>query len=228
MTIAGGDPSAGSPSFWETFDNTQCKRILELGTATLYEAAGQIGALPSLIASTASGQTLCGRAFPVQVAAGDNLALHHAIYAAQPTDILVVSASGGREFGYFGEVMARAAMAIGIAGLVIDGGVRDADRMAKLGFPVFATARCVRGTTKRPDAVLCVGGEIALGDVSVRSGDLVVGDGDGVIVLPSDRAYSALAAADQRESKEALIFERLASGESTIDIYGLPLLPGAS
>jgi len=57
---------------------------------------------------------------------------------------------------------------------------------------------------------------------------VVVGDGDGVIVLPSDRAYSALAAADQRERKEALIFERLASGESTIDIYGLPLLPGAS
>ncbi|HWK34803.1 RraA family protein, partial [Sphingomonas sp.] len=116
-------------------------------TATLHEAGGRIGALPPAIKPHAANVTLAGRAYPVMSPGGDNLWLHHAIYHAAPGDILVV-ATGDHGFGYWGEVMAVAAQARGIAGLVIDGGVRDSQPMLALGFPVFSTAACIQGTGK--------------------------------------------------------------------------------
>jgi len=197
------------------------EQLVSLGSATLYEAAGRIGALPCRVASTSPRLPVCGRAFPVETDGGDNLAIHHAIYAAQPGDVLVVNVSGAREYGYFGEVMARAAMAVGVAGLVIDGGVRDADRMADLGFPVFAANRCINGTTKRPDAVLAVGSSTKIGEITIFRGDVVVGDGDGVVVIQASDLDAVVTSSERREVEEGTIFERLQAGESTIDIYRL-------
>lgn len=195
-------------------------RAAARSTATLHEAGGRIGALPARIKPHAAGVTLAGRAYPVLSPAGDNLWLHHAIYRAAPGDVLVV-ATGDREFGYWGEVMAVAAQARGIAGLVIDGGVRDSLPMLALGFPVFSTPPCIRGTGKDLAGAGTLGAPVTIGEVIVHPGDLVVADADGVVALPADRAETIVALGEQRDAAEQEIFARLRSGASTLEIYRL-------
>ena len=201
-----------------------------LGAATLHEAAGRIGALPSGIQPLSPELSVAGPAFPVVVPPGDNLWLHHAIAQASPGDVLVVSTGGAREFGYFGEVMAVAALARGIAGLVIDGGVRDAAQMIALGFPVFADRRCIRGTIKDPRKSGSLGAPLTIGTTQIERDDLVVGDADGVVVIPEPRIEAVIALGAEREAAEAEYFARLRAGETTLGVYHLPtpeLLLGA-
>lgn len=190
-----------------------------LPTATLHEAGGRIGALPSAIKPVASGMKLCGPAVTVHGPAGDNLWLHRALYVAQPGEVLVVFVSGGHEYGYWGEIMSAAAQARQLGGLVIDGCVRDGAMLASMGFPIFARGLCIRGTGKDTGALGWVNQPVRVGDVTVRHGDLVVGDGDGVVVLPHERAEAITAAALERERQEARIVERIAAGERTLDVY---------
>ncbi len=197
-------------------------RAAALSSASLHEAAGKVGALPSSLRPIDMRRPLCGRAFPVSCPAGDNLFLHHAIYAAEPGDVLVVHTQGGREFGYWGEIMARAAQVRGLAGLVITGGVRDSQRMVEMGFPVFSETLCIRGTGKNPMGPGRVGEPVRIGDVDVRPGDLVFGDADGLVILPADQADAACALAEQRDAAETDILRRLETGETTLSIYHLP------
>ena len=193
-----------------------------LFAATLHEAAGRTGALPSSIKPLSTQTKLCGRACPVRSPAGDNLYIHHGIYAAQSGDILVVDCGEAAEFGYWGEVMARAAQARGIAGLVISGGVRDSQQMLAMGFPVFAANICIRGTGKDVEKEGSVAGPITIGDVRIERGDLVVGDADGVVVIPAARAEAVVAKSKDREQAEEELFRRLQAGATTIEIYNLP------
>ena len=190
-----------------------------LPTATLHESGGRIGALPSAIKPVAPGMKLCGRAVTVHGPAGDNLWLHRALYVAQPGEVLVVYVSGGHEYGYWGEIMSAAAQARHLGGLVIDGCVRDGAVLASLGFPVFARGLCIRGTGKDTGALGWINQPVRVGEVTVCPGDLVVGDGDGVVVLPHERAEAITAAALERERQEARILERIAAGERTLDVY---------
>lgn len=200
---------------------------LALGAATLHEAAGKIGALPSRLIPLAADISVVGRALPVFTPPGDNLWLHHAIYAAAPGDVLVVAAGQAREHGYFGEVMACAARERGVAGLVIDGGIRDVERLRAMRFPAFADRHCIRGTSKDPHLCGSLGEPVLIGDVRVGRGDLVVGDADGVVVLPAADAARAVAAGRRREDEERRYLARLAAGERTLDIYALPGLPSS-
>jgi len=192
-----------------------------LPTATLHEAAGRTGALPSAIKPLIPGFRLWGPAMPVRCPPGDNLWLHRAVYAAQPGDILVVDVGGGHEFGYWGEILTRAAMARRLGGLVIDGGVRDLDQLVEAGLPVFARAVCIRGTVKDSAGDGAVGEPIVLGDVRVHHRDLVVGDADGVVVIAQATAAQAIEAGRQRDEKEAEMMRRLAAGATTLDLLGL-------
>ncbi len=191
-----------------------------LPTATLHEAAGKIGALPSALAPVAAGMTVCGAALTVHSPGGDNLWLHRALDLARPGDVLVVFASGAHEHGYWGEIMATMAQQRGVAGLVIDACVRDGKLLAEMNFPVFARGLCMRGTGKDFGAIGWINHPVAIGDVTVHAGDLVVGDGDGVVVLPRERAAAIVDKGRQREADEAVIVERLRAGEATLDVYG--------
>jgi 4-hydroxy-4-methyl-2-oxoglutarate aldolase len=191
-----------------------------LPAATLHEAGGKIGALPSAIKPVAPGFRLCGPALTVHSPGGDNLWLHRAFELAQPGDVMVVYASGVHEHGYWGEIMATAAKLRGLAGLVIDACVRDGDLLAGIGFPVFSRGLCIRGTSKDFGAIGWINAPVRIGDVTVQAGDLVVGDGDGVVTIPRQRAAEVVAAAQRREAQEADILRRLQAGESTLDIYG--------
>lgn len=191
--------------------------------ATLFEAAVAAGgpgryAMDTGITAAWTGARLAGPAFTVQGAGGDNLALQHAIVQAPEGSVLVADVNGA-PWGHWGEVLAVAAQVRNLAGLVIDGGVRDTVEMAGLDFPVFSRHVHVRGTRKlfRGD----LGVPVLVGDVTVHPGDLVVADADGVVVVPQQVADHVLEVADQRVAKEADIMRRLYAGESTLDVYGL-------
>jgi 4-hydroxy-4-methyl-2-oxoglutarate aldolase len=191
-----------------------------LPTATLHEAGGKIGALPAALKPVAPGMRLAGPALTVHSPPGDNLWLHRALDIARPGDVLVVFCSGGHEHGYWGEIMATMAIARGLAGLVIDGCVRDGALLAELGFPVFARGLAIRGTGKDFGAIGWINHPVRLGDVTVQAGDLVVGDGDGVVAVPNARAAEVVAKSQRREAEEAAILERIRAGAATLDIYG--------
>jgi len=198
----------------------QLKLAGMLGSATLHEAAGRIGALPAVIKPVTTAMQLAGPAFTVHVPAGDNLWIHRALYQASPGDVIVVSTSGGFEWGYWGDILNEAAVALRLGGLVIDGGVRDSARLAEMPFPVFSRGLCIRGTIKGFEATAWTRQPVRIGDVVVRQGDLVVGDRDGVVVVPAGSVADTLLGGQAREDDEAAKVARIRAGERTIDIYG--------
>jgi 4-hydroxy-4-methyl-2-oxoglutarate aldolase len=189
-------------------------------TATLHEAAGKIGALPWEIKPVSPSFRLCGPAVTVDSPGGDNLWIHRALYTAREGDVLVVNVRGVYGHGYWGEIMSTAAKVGKLAGLVIDGCVRDGALLTQIGFPVFARGLCIRGTGKDFSARAGINEPISIGDVPVNPGDLIVGDLDGVVCLPRERAPAILEAAAERSRTEQKIIQRLQDGESTLTIYG--------
>jgi 4-hydroxy-4-methyl-2-oxoglutarate aldolase len=193
----------------------------QFSSATLHEAAGMIGALPSQIKPVAKHFKVYGYAFPVQSPPGDNLWLHRAIYEAKKGDILVVNVGLGYEFGYWGEIMTTAAMEQGLGGLIINGCVRDSDRLAELPFPIFSRGLCIHGTGKDRTAQGLLNYPTRMGDVIINPGDLIVGDNDGIVVIPKDKIAEVTEKARLREEKEQAIILELKKGKSTLDIYNL-------
>jgi 4-hydroxy-4-methyl-2-oxoglutarate aldolase len=191
---------------------------LELGTSTLYEASGLDCAMDTGIRPAWPRARLCGSAFTVRCATGDNLALHQALEHVTGGGVLVVQA-GGLLAGYWGEVLTRAAQTRGVRGLVIDGGLRDVDALETLGFPAFSRGVSMLGTTKQSAGEL--GGPLVVGGVLVVPGSLILGDADGVIAIPPDRTRDTLVAARERKAMEQGLIKRVRAGESTLDIYGL-------
>lgn len=190
-----------------------------LPSSTLHEAGGRIGVMPPAIKPVSPTMRLCGPAVTVHSPPGDNLWLHRAIYVAQPGDVLVVYVGAGHDFGYWGEIMSCAAKARGLAGLVIDGCVRDGAILADFGLPVFARGLCMRGTGKDFGARGFINFPVLFDDLTVQAGDLIVGDTDGVVAIPRARASEVVAAAQAREAKEAAILERIRAGERTLEVY---------
>jgi 4-hydroxy-4-methyl-2-oxoglutarate aldolase len=190
-------------------------------SATVHEAAGRLGAAGPRLKPIDPAWHLTGPAFTVLCEGGDNLWIHRGLYAAAPGDVLVVATAGEDEYGYWGEILAEAAIARGLAGLVIDGCVRDAAELRALGFPVFARGLTIRGTVKRPDARGALGVPVSLGGTIVAPGDLVVADVDGVAVVEQARADAVLAAADERVAKETELVRRIREGATTLDLLGL-------
>lgn len=193
--------------------------LLALGTATVGEAWPAARLVLAPIRPLALGMTLAGTALPVRCRPGDNLALHLAIAVARPGDVLVVDYGGSLDSGPFGEIMALACQMRGIAGLVIDGAVRDSAQIADLGFPVFARGVNIRGTVKQ-DAGR-IGMPVILGGVEIAAGDLVLADADAILVLAAGDLAPALDAARTRAEREARIMGRLRQGETTLSILGL-------
>jgi 4-hydroxy-4-methyl-2-oxoglutarate aldolase len=177
--------------------------------------------LPSFIKPIDRLMSVQGPALPVRCPPGDNLWIHRALAAVKQGEVLVVECGPGMEFGYWGEIMATSAIALGAAGLIITGGVRDSQQLIALGLPTFAGAICIQGTGKDPNGDGAVGEPVRIGAVTVSRGDLVVGDADGVIILPASDGPALIQAAHNRDAKEAEILERVRAGALTLDIYNL-------
>jgi 4-hydroxy-4-methyl-2-oxoglutarate aldolase len=193
--------------------------LKQCGVATVYEAGGGTGALDAAIKPVWPGAKVAGPAFTVRCHPGDNLPLHRALEQAAAGDVIVAQV-GGLLGGYWGGVMTVAAQARNIAGLIIDGGVRDSEELQRLGFPVFARGTGVFRTVKHEGGVLQE--PLLVGGVLVNPGDIVLGDGDGVMAIPRAKVQQYLEAARKRDAAEAGYVERLRKGETTMDIYGFP------
>lgn len=163
---------------------------------------------------------MAGPAVTARCGPGDNLAVHVAVARADvPGAVLVVDAADPPEIGYWGEVLTTAAEAHGIAGLVIDGGVRDVAALEAHAFPVFAALVALPGATKVKGGT--VGQPITVGGVDVEPGDWVVGDADGVVAIPAPEVETVLAAARARCSAEQELFAELRAGRTTVELLGL-------
>lgn len=190
-----------------------------LGSATVHEAAGRIGAVRSYIKPLLRGMKIIGPAVTVKCHPMDNLMLHKAIEIAEPGDIIVASTGGYSESGYWGDLMTGSAIARNIGGLVIDGGVRDSEDIIRMGFPVFCRGTCIRGTVKKNLGL--VNHPILLGEVFIEPGDLVIGDDDGIMVVPLLRIDEVLEASWKRIEKEKEKREILATGISGVKLNKL-------
>ena len=193
----------------------------ELGAATIGESGGR--AMRDRVRAAWPGARLAAPAYPVRCTPGDNLAVHVAVTTAPAGAALVVDVGDVRELGYWGEVLTTAAEARGIAGLVIDGGVRDVDALQAHGFPVFSTTIALPGATKTQPGR--VGDAASVGDVEVTVGDWVVGDADGVVVVPLGTLAEVMKAGRARADKESKMFDALRSGRTTIELLALDPSP---
>ncbi|MER6991354.1 4-carboxy-4-hydroxy-2-oxoadipate aldolase/oxaloacetate decarboxylase [Saccharopolyspora hirsuta] len=195
------------------------EQLSRYSSATIHEAQGRLGALSSRIKPVDRDMSLCGPAFTVSCAPRDNLMLQVAIAHARPGDVLVVSAGDYTEAGQFGDVLANACQAKGIAGLVTDTGVRDTQELRKLGLPVFSRSVSIKGTVKETlgplNEPVLIGGEI------VRPGDVVRGDADGVVVVRREDLAEAIRKSGEREAAEAAYIADYRAGKSVIEVSGL-------
>ena len=196
------------------------KQLRELGTATVYEAQGAKGALDSGMKPIDPTVRLAGPALTVEARPADNLILHHAVLKAKPGDVLVVDAKGFMEAGPWGDVLTLQAMKLGIAGLVINGCVRDANLIIDLGFPVFCRGLSIKGTGKNQPGKVNV--PICIGDAVIHPGDIIVGDRDGLVVVAQDEVDMAISNSIAREAKEVQQRKAIEAGSSnTVELLNL-------
>lgn len=184
--------------------------------ALLHEALGKRGAMNHDMRPAFAGAKVLGRALTIRSAPGDNLMLHLALSIAQPGDVLVVTADGFLEAGIWGEIATVAAQVRGVRGLVTDGAVRDTEMIAQMGFPIFSRGLSIKGTTKRQKGDL--NKPIVVAGALVHPGDYVVGDADGVVVVPAGEVDAAIAKANEIREREADVMARLKKGELTLDL----------
>ncbi|MRV73782.1 4-carboxy-4-hydroxy-2-oxoadipate aldolase/oxaloacetate decarboxylase [Duganella sp. FT92W] len=193
--------------------------LARLGAATIYEAQGARGALDSGIKPIASTMRIAGPAFTVDTRPADNLMLHYAMLKARPGDVLVVDAKGYTEAGPWGDVFTEQALKMGLAGLVINGAVRDAASITETGFPVFSRGLSIKGTGKNQPGQVNV--PITIGDVRIHPGDIIVGDQDGLVVVSRDEVETVLRQSLEREEKESEYRARIRNGATTVELLGL-------
>jgi 4-hydroxy-4-methyl-2-oxoglutarate aldolase len=203
----------------ERVDEEIIRLLGELGVATVHEAQGRIGLMRPYMRPIYNSARLSGSAVTVLCQPGDNLMIHAAMEVVKPGDVLVVTTTSESDDGMFGDLLAASCRAHGVTGLVIDAGVRDTTELTAMNFPVWAKAVCAQGTVKATAG--CVNVEVVCAGAIVRPGDVIVGDADGVVVVPRQAAAGVARLGEQRRAKEELSRARLESGELGLDMYSL-------
>jgi 4-hydroxy-4-methyl-2-oxoglutarate aldolase len=203
-----------SPDFRRDFERVApdiVRRAAEFQAAILADVAGRRGTLNGQIAALSHDMKVAGPALTIEVRPGDNLMIHAAMAIAKPGDVLVIDGKGDRTCALMGAIMINQCKAIGIAGVVMDGAARDLDELLQLGVPVFSVGTNPNGPTKLVPGR--VNWPISLGGIAVNPGDLIVGDGDGVVVIERERAGALLDLAAQKVRDEAKRIEGIRKRE---------------
>jgi 4-hydroxy-4-methyl-2-oxoglutarate aldolase len=190
--------------------------LAAFGVATIHEAQGRAGLLDPAIRPIYPGTRISGSAVTVSVPPADNLMIHVAVEQCLEGDVLVIAPTARSDAGYIGELLATALEVRGVRGAVIDGGVRDVADLQRMGFPVWSRRISAYGTVK--ETVGDVNVPIVCAGQLVRPGDVVVGDDDGVVVVPRMRAEAVREASAEREEKEARSRRRYEAGELSLDV----------
>lgn len=195
-------------------------RLRELDTAGTSDAQKGMGVLEPSIRTVTPGLKLAGPAFTVKCYPGSIITVHKALTEARPGDVLVIDGEGdGRAGALIGELMAREARDRGLAGVVVDGPVRDASGIRALAFPTFARQVTPRVGVNRRLGFTQI--DITVGSVVVHPGDWVLGDDDGVAIIPSSDLLSIVEAVEAIERKEVGIAEAIDRHERLVDILGM-------
>lgn len=188
-------------------------------TGNICDSNDRLGAMDSGIQALDRHMTVVGRAFTAFCPPGDNLTIHKAVLEAQPGDVLVVNCGGYLQAGVFGELLATSCRARGIAGIVIDGACRDKNELIEMNFPTFVRGTCPNGTVKEDCGDTNV--PMTCGGLTVEPGDVIIGDCDGVVVIPKAKAETVLEKSKAKKAFEDSIRDKLAEGVSTAELFHL-------
>lgn len=189
------------------------------GVATVHEALGRTGFLGTRLRPIQSGVRIGGTAVTALCWPGDNLMIHAAVEQCRVGDVLVVATASPSTDGMFGELLATSLKARGVRGLVIDAGVRDVTDLREMDFPVWSAAVSAQGTVKATAG--CVNVPVVVGDRTIRAGDAIIADDDGVLCVPGGSVRRAVELSQARLDKEASARMAFRGGELGLDRYGL-------
>lgn len=192
-----------------------------LPTGALCNAHPRVRAMTADIGPLFAWAKLAGPAKTAVIHPGQNAALHRTLAGARAGDVLVVDGGGCREFGPFGDILASACRQKGLAGLVIDSTVRDLAGIREIGFPVFCLGTNPSATAKTDPGKIDVA--LNCGGVRVSPGDQIVGDEDGVVVIPKEISAEVFASAVAIIEREKEILAEIATGKTTCEIFNIPL-----
>ena len=201
---------------------TDYAQLAALGVATVHEAAGRTGVVDVPLTRVVPGSRVAGPARTALCMPGDNTMVHAIVAHAGPGDVLVLTSAEPAPVAFVGDLLATQAQAQGVAGILVDGAVRDLDELAELGLPIWTRFVRAQGATKGEVGKLDV--PVVVGGVEIHPGDLVVMDCDGAVVVPADRVDEMLPAARERAERETAVRQRYRDGDLSYDLQGLRAL----
>jgi 4-hydroxy-4-methyl-2-oxoglutarate aldolase len=193
--------------------------LAELGSATVYEASGREGLIDLDLHQLIPGSRAAGPARTVRCGQGDNLMVHAVMDKAEPGDVLVLTMPEPESVALVGDLLVTQAKERGVAGLLVDAAVRDVEDLHELGVPIWARWIRVKGATKTE--VGTIDEPVAVGGATIRPGDAVVMDADGVVVVRRERIDEVLVASRERLENERVKRVRLKSGALSYDLDDL-------
>jgi 4-hydroxy-4-methyl-2-oxoglutarate aldolase len=194
-------------------------QLARLGAATVDEASGREGLVDVELKQLVPGSRACGPARIARCGQDDNLLVHAVMAALQPGEVLVLTMPEPAPVALLGDLLATQAQVRGAAAVLVDAAVRDSEELAEMGLPIWARWIRSRGATKRVAGELDV--PVMVGGATIRPGDLVVLDADGVTVVAAERAQEVLEASLAREANEADKRAKLQAGALSFELDGL-------
>ncbi|MFW6695084.1 RraA family protein [Streptomyces sp. MAR4 CNX-425] len=207
MFIAAAADSVSVAPGWDRAAAAETRRLGEVPAASVGDALRRMTVMDGGIRLCTEHAALLGNALPVDVRSGDNLAVHRALDEARPGDVLVVNGHGDTTRALIGDLIGEIMVNAGLAGAVVDGAVRDVRALSGMGLAVYARAVTPAGPFKEGPGT--VGAPVAVGGVVVAAGDVLVGDADGVVVVPRRRAAEVAGAVDGIVEKEEALRRRI-------------------
>jgi len=190
-----------------------------LSTAIVSDAMNRMNSMSAEIKPIIGDVNISGSAVTVQCIAGDNLMIHKAIYVAEPGDVIVVDARGHKNTSVWGNIMTKACKIREIEAVVIDGSIRDVRENKEEKYPIFCKGVVPAGSQKNWGGNINV--PIQCGGAPVNPGDIIVGDDDGVVVVPRNVAKEVLQKVKERVRMEEKWINEIQKGMTTLEVIGL-------
>jgi 4-hydroxy-4-methyl-2-oxoglutarate aldolase len=199
--------------------SSSCEELAGLGSATVYEAGGRCGYVDADLTQLISGSRVAGPARTVRCGQDDNLMVHAVMAEIQAGEVIVLTMPEPRPVALVGDLLATQAKRQGAAAILIDASVRDVEELVELGLPIWARWVRVRGAAKATPGT--IGEPVQVGGATIRQGDIVVLDADGVAIVGHERVDEVLAASRERAEREVIKRAKLQAGAVSYDLDGL-------